>query len=121
MFDFFYVRYLKNEHAKFCVPSNISSGLASLPLSYVYINGNNTGEQTTKELPTGEKLDGKDAYKKLMPYFTTNDMTPDDVHKMGIEMLNKLYPEVRIDFKIIVNLLAVSLAYKILITTETEF
>ena len=47
------------------------------------------------KLPTGEPLDGKKAYEKIMPYFTTVDLTPDDVHNLGFEMLNKLYPEVR--------------------------
>lgn len=82
------------EFAQYCIPSTISSGLASLPLSYVYINGTSTGQATTKKLPTGEPLDGKKAYKKIMPYFTTNDMTPDEVHSLGYKMLNQLYPEV---------------------------
>ena len=47
------------------------------------------------KLPTGEPLDGKKAYEKIMPYFTTVDLTPDEVHNLGFEMLNKLYPEVR--------------------------
>ena len=47
------------------------------------------------KLPTGEPLDGKKAYEIIMPYFTTVDLTPDDVHNLGFEMLNKLYPEVR--------------------------
>ncbi|KAK3717883.1 hypothetical protein QZH41_014887 [Actinostola sp. cb2023] len=86
--------YLENDYAQYCVPSSISSGLGSLPLSYVYKNGNNTGIKTTKELPTGEPLNGRETYKKIMPYFTTNDMSPDEVHDLGFKMLNKLYPEV---------------------------
>ena len=78
-----------------CVPSNVSSGLATLPLAYVYINGTKTNQRTTMKLPTGEPLDGKKAYEIIMPYFTTVDLTPDDVHNLGFRMLNKLYPEVR--------------------------
>ena len=45
-------------------------------------------------LPTGEMLDGKMAYSEIMAYFTTNEMTPDDVNKLGKEQLKKLYPQV---------------------------
>ena len=30
------LKYLEFEHSQYCVPSNISSGLATLPLSYIY-------------------------------------------------------------------------------------
>lgn len=30
-----------------------------------------------------------------MPYFTTNDMTPEKVHDIGKKQLEKLYPMVR--------------------------
>jgi uncharacterized protein (DUF885 family) len=40
-------------------------------------------------------LDGKKTYEMLVGAFTTNDMTPDQIYDLGIEMLNKLYPEVR--------------------------
>ena len=45
-------------------------------------------------LPTGEMLDGKMAYSEIMAYFTTNDMTPDDVYSLGYKQVNKLYPQV---------------------------
>jgi len=78
-----------------CVPSTVSSGLASLPLSYVYNNGTaDTTKPTTKRLPTGEVLDGKKTYERLIGSFTTNNMTPDAIYDLGLEMLNKLYPEV---------------------------
>ena len=77
-----------------CVPSSVSSGLAKLPLDYVYENGTRTNERTSKKLPLGEPLDGKKAYESIMPYFTTITKTPDEVHQLGKDMLNKLYPEV---------------------------
>ena len=73
----------------------MSSGLATLPLSYVYVN--NTADKsrpTNKSLPTGEKLNGKESYKQIVSYFTTNTMTPDEIHQMGFKMLNELYPQV---------------------------
>lgn len=86
------LKYLELEHSQYCVPSNISSGLATLPLSYIYKNGTNTGIKTTKTLPTGEALSGKEAYKMILPYFTTNQMTPDEVYELGETMLDQLYP-----------------------------
>ena len=89
-------RYLEHEHYRHCVPSNFSSGLATLPLDHVWVDGKeNTSWPTNKMLPTGEMLDGKKAYAMIMPYFTTNEMTPDEVNKLGYEQLNKLYPQVK--------------------------
>lgn len=87
------LQYIEFNHSLYCVPSNVSSGLATLPLPYIYMNGTNTGEETTGVLPNGEKLSGKNAYKMILPYFTTNDMTPDQVHELGQTMLSRLYPE----------------------------
>ena len=78
-----------------CVLSNVSSGLATLPLPYVYVN--NTADKsrpTNKSLPTGEILNGKESYKQIVSYFTTNTMTPDEIYELGLKMLNQLYPQV---------------------------
>ncbi|EDO42149.1 predicted protein [Nematostella vectensis] len=40
-----------------------------------------------------DKLDGRKAYKMILPYFTTTDMSPDEIHQLGWDMLGKLYPE----------------------------
>lgn len=45
-------------------------------------------------LPSGEKLNGSYSYSLIMPYFTTNNMTPADVHELGKKQLSKLYPMV---------------------------
>ena len=91
----FFHRYLDHEHYRHCVPSNVSSGLATLPLDHVWVDGKeNTSWSTNKMLPTGEKLDGKKAYSMILSYFTTNEMTPDDVHNLGHKQLTKLYPQV---------------------------
>ena len=86
------LNYLEFNHSQHCVPSNVSSGLATLPLSHVYKNGKNTGIKTTGKLPTGEPLSGKKAYEMILPYFTTNQMTPDQAYSLGEKMLNQLYP-----------------------------
>lgn len=92
-FQFNY-RYLQTENLEHCVPSSVSSGLARLPLSHVFVNGRKTAEITNKQLPDGEPLNGTKAYESIMPYFTTISKTPDEVHQLGKEMLSKLYPEV---------------------------
>ena len=86
------LRFLEFNHSQYCVPSNVSSGLATLPLWYIYKNGTNTWINTTRVLPSGEPLDGKKAYAMILPYFTTNDMHPNEVYDLGATMLRKLYP-----------------------------
>ncbi|KXJ22654.1 hypothetical protein AC249_AIPGENE26565 [Exaiptasia diaphana] len=87
------LQYLEFNHSQYCVPSNVSSGLANLPLDYVYLRGNKTSEKTTKVLPFGEKLSGKEAYKSILPYFTSTNMTPEEVNDLGWKVLNELYPQ----------------------------
>ena len=88
-------RYLETEHIRHCVPSNVSSGLATLPLKYVWLDGKeNKSWPTNPTLPTREPLNGSLAYSKIMSYFTTNTMTPMEVHKLGQQQLAFLYPMV---------------------------
>ena len=90
----YFHRYLEYEHYRYCVPSNVSSGLATLPLNHVWFDGKeNTSWPTNKRLPNTDKdLDGNQTYSWILPYFTTNEMTPDDVNKLGHEQLKMLYP-----------------------------
>ena len=93
---FFVIRYLKLEHSRHCVPSNVSSGFASLPLKYIWFDGQaNMSFPTTQTLPTGERLNGSWAYSQILSYFTTNQMTPLEVHELGKKQLDILYPKVR--------------------------
>ena len=88
-------RYLETEHIRHCVPSNVSSGLATLPLKYVWLDGKeNKSWPTNRKLPTGEPLNGPQAYSKILSYFTTNTMTPMEVHRLGQQQLAVLYPMV---------------------------
>ena len=89
------IRYLEEDHIQYCVPSSVSSGLSSLPVSYVYVNGiANISQTTTQVLPSGELLNGSTAYMELLSFFTTTNSTPDEVYNLGYDMLRKLYPEV---------------------------
>ena len=50
---------------------------------------------TTKVLPIGsQKIDGNQSYEKILGYFTTKDIGPNEVHDLGWKMVNTLYPEV---------------------------
>ena len=90
-------RYLETEHIRHCVPSNVSSGLATLPLKYVWLDGKeNKSWPTNPTLPTGELLNGSQAYLNILSYFTTNSTTPLEVSNLGKEQLNIFYPTVSI-------------------------
>ena len=88
--------YLENQHLRHCVPSNVSSGLATRPLSFVYMDGfPNKSSPTTKKLPTGELIQGNMSYTNILPYFTSSDITPDEIYRKGQEMVSKTYSQVR--------------------------
>ena len=88
-------RYLGTEYSRYCVPSNVSSGLATLPLKYVWLDGKeNKSWPTNSTLPTGEPLNGSQAYLDILSYFTTNNLTPLNVSDLGKEQLNIFYPTV---------------------------
>lgn len=91
---FIIFRYLKTTYLEHCVPWSVSSGLSGLPLTHVYINGSKTSQSTHSFLPTGQPLNGSKAYENIMSYFTTSDITPDEVYELGYKMINKLYPQV---------------------------
>lgn len=89
-----FISFLENENILHCVPSNVSSGLATLPLAYVYYNGTRTNERTSPLLPTGETLEGRKAYVKILSFYTTTNVTAEEVHQLGWKQLNILYPQI---------------------------
>lgn len=89
-----FFRFIKEEHIAHCAPDSVATGLGSLPLAYVFVNGSQTSTTTTQRLPTGGKLNGKDSYKKILAHFTTNSQTPDEIYNLGKDMRDKLYSEV---------------------------
>lgn len=78
----------------YCVPSRVSSGLSYLPLVYVYYNGTIIGK-TVPFLPTGERLNGLNTYKKMLAFYTTTNLTADEIHALGWKHVNLLYSQVR--------------------------
>lgn len=77
-----------------CVSSNVSSGLANRPLSHIYVNGVPT-KAASQSLPTGERIYGNATYASIMSFFTTTDVTPDEVYEMGWERVKEIYQQVR--------------------------
>ena len=47
-----------------------------------------------QKLPSGEKLNGRNSYIKLLAHFTTNSQTPDEIYTLGEKMRDELYNEV---------------------------
>ena len=88
-------RFLETDHIRHCVPDNVSSGLSSLPLPHVYVDGVVQSDQsTTQELPSGHKLNGTRAYLKLMSIFTTLEISPSKLKKIAEERLDGLILQV---------------------------
>ena len=80
-----------------CLPDNEYSGLAKLPVPFVYVNGTKSNQATTNgELPEiGIRVSGKTLYRDTLRFFTTHNATPDAVYDLGWRMLDKIYPQVR--------------------------
>lgn len=74
--------YLENEHLPHCLPSNVSSGLGTLPVGYVYYNGSRTIERTNPTLKGGDRiLSGKESYMSFLSFSTTQNTTPGNCSK----------------------------------------
>ena len=84
------IHYLEFTHSRHCVPNDVASGLANLPVDFVYTDGV-PGKRTTKILPgTNRTLSGKETYRRILSYFTTTDITPEEVHENGTSLLDSL-------------------------------
>lgn len=104
----FDLRYVEGEHLRNCPPDTLDSGLQKLPLEYVYEHPNglsspgnwNTNLKTLKKLPTGEELKGTKGYESFMRFYTTFEITPEQLRERALARLNDLYNSVRlyIDF-----------------------
>ncbi|XP_065652112.1 uncharacterized protein LOC100210725 isoform X2 [Hydra vulgaris] len=88
------IDYFKNEHFKYCSPSNVSSGLGGLPLKYKFKDAEKQTQVTTHKLPTGETINVKEGYQKLMKYYTTSNITGKMATELGYKRLHQFYNEV---------------------------
>ena len=89
------INYLDNEHKSHCLPNDLASGLANLPVDFVFINGTpDKNQPTNKTLPTGERLNGTESYKLILSYFTTTDISPEEIFDEGKKQLKIFYDQV---------------------------
>jgi len=79
---------------QYCPPDDILRGYHDLPVSFVYRNGTAI-RPTTKKLPTGEPINGKKVYKKILNYFTTTDVTPETLNQLGRKLMDEYYGQVK--------------------------
>jgi len=73
------LEYLGNEHlTRHCLPSNVSSGLGTLPVDHVYYNSSKTSQRTNQRtLKGGERIiPGKKSYRNFMSFSTAQNITP---------------------------------------------
>ena len=94
--SFVYFRYLEFDYMFHCVPETISSGFANIPVSHVYTDGHvDTSRPTTQRLPTGEPLNGSVVFGGyILPFFTSNELTPEEVEELGYSYLKEVYAKV---------------------------
>lgn len=87
-----FIDFLQNNHSRHCVPSTVASGLGNLPLKRVWYDGNETSENTTQRLPTGEILNGAKSYELILPYFTTTrKYNATNINQLGMNQRELLY------------------------------
>ena len=91
------MKYMENVHVRHCLPRDLASGIAELPVGVIYVDGLPTKNRTTKRLPiTNASLSGKETYRNILHYFTTSNISPERIKEIGQERLDVLYPQVNI-------------------------
>ena len=87
-------RYLETEHLKYCYEE--ADGMAKLPLKSVYINGYpDRTRATSGKLPNGDVINATESYTKLLSFFTSGVISPEELRQMGNKKLNDLLKQVR--------------------------
>lgn len=90
-----FARFLDTEYIRHCVPNKVPSGLSSLPLPHVYLDGVVRSDQSTSQkLPSGHKLNGTQAYLNLLSVFTTLDFSPRQLKDIAQKRLDNLLSQV---------------------------
>ena len=91
-----FIDFLKKNHSRRCVPSEVASGLANLPLRRVWLDQKETAIETTQTLPTGEKLNGVKSYEMILPYFTTTDQyNATSINALGEMEKSEIYNHIK--------------------------
>ena len=101
-FNLLLFRHLETEYIRHCIPSNVSSGLSSLPLPYMYVDEIAKSDQsTTQELPSRDRLSGAQTYLKLISVFTTLVVSPEKLKHISQEKLDELSSHVSVTWIIL--------------------
>lgn len=90
-------RYVEGEHKSHCPTPTLSAGLKKMPLPNVYSEQTatwNRSATTTRRLPSGEVLVGSKSYESLMRFFTTFDISPEELKRKAWERLYYLHNQV---------------------------
>lgn len=90
------IHYLEYEHSRHCLPIKVASGLANLPVDYVYTDGDpDVKNKTKKVLPgTARELNGTKTYSMILSYFTTTNISAETIYQEGRKQLKTLMPQV---------------------------
>ena len=90
------IHYLEYEHSRHCLPIKVASGLANLPVDYVYTDGvPDVKNKTKKVLPgTARELNGTKTYSMILSYFTTTNISAETIYQEGRKQLKTLMPKV---------------------------
>ena len=96
-FNLLLFRHLETEYIRHCIPSNVASGLSSLPLPYMYVDEIAKSDQpTTQELPSRDRLSCAQTYLKLISVFTTLVVSPEKLKHISQEKLDELSSHVSV-------------------------
>ena len=93
------LKYLETDYYNACRPDEKGpGGLSALPISVIYNNGSIVpGSQTHPFLPlcTGSscRLNGSASYEMILGYYTTKDIHPLEVNKIGWANVRRIYPQ----------------------------
>ena len=91
-----FINFLKNNHTRHCVPADVASGLANLPLRRVWLDQKETDIETTRTLPTGERLNGSKTYEMILPYFSTTDQyNATSINALGENEKSGIYDQIK--------------------------
>ena len=94
------IHFLEYKHSLHCLPTKVASGLANLPVDFVYTGGvPDVKNKTTKVLPgTGQELNGTRTYSMMLSYFTTINISAEDIYEEGRKQLKTFMPQVGLLF-----------------------
>lgn len=86
-------RYLEKEHIQYCYSG--ATGLAKLPLNSVFVDGfRDPSRPTTATLPNGDVINATNSYKMILSFFTSHNITPEELKDNGYKKLDALLSQV---------------------------